>query len=134
MKRNLVIIGAVLCGIVVATIWMWRSSPVLRYRMLGDSNSFEKAFATLKEGDTIHHVRNVLGDDYFDAESEPSIRASFKSLAESYPEHLPRGYRDTDTVLAYSADDERRYGIQVRDGRIVEFCYEEGPKVTAGKK
>ena len=124
MKRILLVaVGFLLCGIVVATIWTWRSSPALRYRALGDPASFDKAFATLKKGDTIHHVCSVLGEKHFDAESESSIRETFKALVESYPEHLPSGYRETDTVFAYATDDRGWHGIQFRNGRIIAFCY-----------
>jgi hypothetical protein len=126
MSRRWVVIALLGASLIVVGLWVWYSSPVLRYHVLGDPAAFSQAFETLKRGDTMEHVCDVLGDRYAEPEGERSIREGFRGLAKAYPKEFPVGYRDSDAVLAYSADGTTRLGILFRDGQIIAFCSQRG--------
>jgi len=119
--------AVVLC-LVGGGIWYVLESPRLRYRVVGDETSLRAVLKTLRRGDSIEEVRSLLGDRYYDPESEYSMRRGLHKLVDTYPDVFPQGLQETDIILVYSTR-TFRYGLQFRDRRLIGTCGQRGAKI-----
>jgi hypothetical protein len=134
-RRKWILAGLLLSEVIVlslvaALLWGWFRSPVWRYRVLHTDTSLRAVLGTLRRGDSLDKVRDLLGDRHLDAESEPSVRRGLRMLVEEYPAIFLQGYDDSDIVLVYSTR-TTRYGLQFRFGRLVGSCSQRGPRLSA---
>jgi hypothetical protein len=124
----LAIEAVVVLLVATAAVHAWNRSPVFRYSVLGDDASLREALKTLRRGDSIDDVRDMMGEKHLDRHSEYSVRRGLQQLVATHPEVFLQGYEESDQILVYSTR-VRRYGLQFRYSRLVGCCSQTGPPI-----